>query len=92
MGSKIVFNHGSSHSKGVMILFKPRLDINFEKIAGDNFGRCMLTETIIDGTKIVLVNISAPNDASRQVVVLEDGSKEFRINISFWETAHLPLP
>ena len=46
-------SHGSSHSRGVMILFKPRLDVDFEKITADNFGRCILAETIIDGTKIV---------------------------------------
>ena len=37
-----------------MILFKPRLDVDFEKITADNFGRCILAETIIDGTKMVL--------------------------------------
>ena len=33
--------------------------------------------TIIDGTKIVLLNIYAPNDATQQVVFLRDGSKKF---------------
>ena len=45
-----------------MILFKPRLDVDFQKLNADNFGRCILAETIIDGTKVVLVNIYAPND------------------------------
>ena len=62
-----------------MILFKPRLDVDLEKIAADNFGRCILAETIIDDTKIVLVNIYAPNDATQQVVFLRDVSKEFLI-------------
>ena len=62
-----------------MILFKPRLDVDLEKIAADNFGRRVLAETIIDGTKIVLVNIYAPNDATQQVVFLRDVSKEFLI-------------
>ena len=60
-----------------MILFKPRLDVDFEKITADNFGGCILAETIIDGTKIVLVNIYAPNDVTQQVVFLRDVSKEF---------------
>ena len=72
-------SHGSSHSRGVMILFKPRLDVDFEKINADNFGRCILAETIIDGTKMVLVNIYAPNDATQQAVFLRDVSKEFLI-------------
>ena len=33
----------------------------------------------VDGTKIVLVNIYAPNDATQQVVFLRDVSKEFLI-------------
>ena len=76
-GGKIVSSHGSSHSRGVMILFKPRLDVNFEKIIADNYGRCILAEIIIDGTKIVLVNVYAPNNATQQVVFLRDLSKEF---------------
>ena len=62
-----------------MILFKPRLDVNLEKITADNFGRCILPETIIDGTKIVLVNIYTPNDATQQVVFFRDVSQEFQI-------------
>ena len=67
-GGKIVSTHGSSHSRGAMILFKPRLDVDFGKIT--------LAETIIDGTKMVLVNIYAPNDATQQVAFLRDVSKE----------------
>ena len=36
----------------------------------------ILAETIIDGAKIVLVNIYAPNDATRQVGFLRDLSKK----------------
>ena len=72
-------SQGSSHSRGVMILFKPRLDVDFQKINADNSGRCILAETIIDGTKVVLVNIYAPNDTTQQVVFLGDVSKEFLI-------------
>ena len=81
-------SHGSSHRRGVMILFKPRLDIDFEKITADNFGRCILAETIIDGTKIVLVNINAPNDATQQVVFLRDLSKEFLTRYSTENECH----
>ena len=76
-GGKIASSHDSSQSRGVVTLFKPRLDIDLEKITADNFGRCILAETIIDGTKTVLVNIYAPNDATQQVVYLRDLSKEF---------------
>ena len=74
MGGKVVSSHGSSHSRGVMILFKPRLDVDIEKITADNFGRYILAETITDGTKRVLVNIYAPNDATQQVVFPQAGT------------------
>ena len=51
-----------------MILFKPRLDVDLEKITANNFGRCVLAESIIDGTKIVLVHIYTPNDATQKVL------------------------
>ena len=70
-------SHCYSKSRGVMIFFKPRLDVNFEKTAADNFGRCMLTETIIDGSKIALVNIYAPNDVSRQFFSSKTVGKNF---------------
>lgn len=78
-GGKIVSSHGSSesHSRGVMILFKPRLDVNFEKITADKYGRCILAETVLDGTKVVFVNIYAPNDPSQQVVFLRELSNAF---------------
>ena len=72
-------SHGSSHSRGVMILFKPHLGVDLEKITADNFGRCILAKTTVDGTKIVLVNIYTPNDATQHVVFLRDVSKEFLI-------------
>ena len=49
--------------------------LTFEKIIADNYGRCILAEIIIDGTKIVLVNVYAPNDATQQVVFLRDHQK-----------------
>ena len=48
-----------------------------KKTIADNFGRCILAETVIDGTKTVFVNIYAPNDATQQVLFLRDLSKTF---------------
>ena len=69
-GGKIVSSHGSSHSRGVMILFKPRLDVNIKKIASDDHGRYILAEIVIDNTKVVLVDVYLPNDPHQQVVFL----------------------
>ena len=74
-GGKIVSSHGSSHSRGVMILFKPRLDVSIEKITSDDHGRYILAEIVFDNTKITLVNVHAPNDANQQVVFLSGLSK-----------------
>ena len=76
-GGKAAFSHGSSHSRGVLILFKPRLDVNLEKITTDKHGICVLAECVVDGTKIVFVNIYAPNIASQQVVFLRDLSTSY---------------
>ena len=47
-----------------MILFKPRLDVSIEKTTSDDHGRYILAEIVIDNTKIILVNVYAPNDAN----------------------------
>jgi len=37
-----------------MILFKPWLDVDIEKIASDDHGRYILVEIVIDETKVVV--------------------------------------
>ena len=41
-GGKIYYSHGTTHSKGVMILFKPSLDFETESIFADKNGRYLL--------------------------------------------------
>ena len=79
-GGKILSSHGSSHSRGVMILFKPRLDVSIEKITSDDHGRYILAEIVIDNTKIILVNVYAPNETNQQVVFLRELSKNLLSN------------
>ena len=79
-GGKIISSHGSTHSRGVMILFKPRLDVSFEKITTDKYGRYILAEIVIDNTKVVLVNVYAPNDPNQQVVFLRELSNNVLSN------------
>ena len=79
-GGKIVSSHGSSHSRGVMILFKPRLDVNIEKITEDKYGRYILAAIIIDNIKVVLVNVYAPNDPNQLVVFLRELSNNILSN------------
>ena len=47
-GGKILASHGSTHSRGVMILFKPRLDVTIEKSIYDKNGRYILAEAFVD--------------------------------------------
>ena len=71
-GGKVVASHGTTHSKGVMVLFKPNLNVTINKTLADKNGRYVLAETSIDETNIVFVNINAPNDPSQQIVFLRD--------------------
>ena len=71
-GGKVVASHGTTHSKGVMVMFKPKLNVIINKTLADNNGRYILAETSIDETNIVFVNIYAPNDPSQQILFLRD--------------------
>ena len=35
-GGKVFFSHGSTHSKGVMILVNPKVELKIEKVISDN--------------------------------------------------------
>ena len=65
-------SHGLTPSRGVMILFKPRLDVTIKKIISDKNGRYILAEALVDGSKHVFLNIYAPNDQTQQVKFLRD--------------------
>ena len=65
----MIGGHGTNHSRGVMILFKPKLDVNIEQIISDKNGRYILA-VLVEGEKFVFLNIYAPNDQSQQVQFL----------------------
>ena len=71
-GGKVVASHSTTHSKGVMVLFEPNLNVTINKTLADKNGRYILAETSIDETNIVFVNIYAPNDPSQQILFLRD--------------------
>ena len=66
-GGKVLFNHGTNHSKGVMILLNPKLDCKIEKISQDKNDRFVIGRLTIDDSHLVLVNIYSPNDINQQV-------------------------
>ena len=71
-GGKVVVSHGTTQSKGVMVLFKPNLNVTINKALADKNGRYILTQTSIDETNVVFVNIYEPNDTSQQILFLRD--------------------
>ena len=52
-GGKVVASHSTTHSKGVMVLFEPNLNVTINKTLADKNGRYILAETSIDETNIV---------------------------------------
>ena len=50
-----------------MILINPKLDGKIEKVIEDKDGRYIIADIFLNQTRIVLVNIYAPNDQTQQV-------------------------
>lgn len=55
-----------------MILLKTRLDVTIEQIISDKNGRFISTKSVVDGSKLIFLNIYAPNDQAQQIQFLED--------------------
>ena len=66
-GSKIYFCHDSKHSRGVAILFNPKLKIAIENQSQSEDGRVLVLQILVEDLKIVCANIYAPNDPSPQI-------------------------
>ena len=66
--------HGSTHSRGVMILFKPKINVSITNVIRDKNGRYIVSETATDDVKRILVKIYAPNDQTQQIKFLRDMS------------------
>ena len=69
---KMIGSHGTNHSRGVMILFKSKLDVNIEQIISDKNGRYILAEVLVEGEKLVFLNTYVPNDQTQQVQFLRE--------------------
>ena len=60
-GGKMLAWHGSTHTRGVMILFKLKINVSIGNVIRAKKGRYIVSETAIDDVKCILVNIYAPN-------------------------------
>lgn len=67
-GSKVYFCHGSKHSKGVAILFNPRLKVLVENEICCENGRILILQFSIDDQKFICANIYAPNNDNAQII------------------------
>ena len=65
-GGKIYFSHGTNHSRGVMTLFNPKLDVLVDNIETDKKGRYLLLQATIHDSAFQLYNIYSPNKNSDQ--------------------------
>ena len=57
----ILFSNGKSNSRGVCTAFKRKLGVNIAKNISSKDGQFLITECIIDGLKVFLINIYAPS-------------------------------
>ena len=69
-GSKIYFCHGSKHSKGVAILFNPKLRVEIEQQIQSEDGRILILRVQVYDLKLVCANIYTPNDTSSQIIFI----------------------
>ena len=84
-GGKIYFCHGTNHSRGVMIMFNPKLDALVDSVEVDKNGRYLLLQTTISDTTFQLCNIYSPNNSSDQITffssILDVLRKRSELNI-----------
>jgi len=67
-GGDVYYSHGTNHSKGVMILIKPGLDMNVKNCIIDEKGRYILLDVNLQGENVLLLNVYAPNLEQEQIV------------------------
>ena len=93
-GGKAFFSHGTSNSKGAMILINPKLDCKIEKCISDENGRYIILDVSVEDSRLILVNIYAPNDLNQQSNFLDPytiSCKTFLRKISLSEVTLIAL-
>ena len=70
----LIFNHGTCHSKGILIMLTPRLKLDVSHIVKDVYGRfTILKGTITGGTNLLICNVYFPtrNKEKEQIECLD---------------------
>ena len=84
-GGKILFSHGSSHSRGVCVLLNPHSTFHLRRVEADTEGRFLILKVTIDEECFFVTNVNAPTDyhdqdsficrLSKQLILNTDTSK-----------------
>ena len=69
---KLIFSHGESNARGVMIAVRESLDIKVISVLKDNIGRFIIMYAYVQDKPFLLVNYYAPNDEGGQVQTLSE--------------------
>ena len=65
--AKFIFCHGSKHSRGVAILYNPKLKIAIQNQSQSEDVTFLVLQILVEDWKIICVNIYASNDPSSQI-------------------------
>ena len=66
-GGKIIFSHGSRHSRGTAVLFDNNCDYKIVDRITDAAGRINILKLLVEDEKLCIINVYAPNDENSQV-------------------------
>ena len=69
---KVIFSHGSKHSRGTMVLFRKGFDMEIVTKIEDKNGRFIILKSIIQGETFILINLYAPNTMKEKQVFFKD--------------------
>ena len=69
---KMLFGHGTNHSRGVLILFNNELHFEIKSEYIDTEGRYILVKATIQDTPFLLVNLYAPTKSREQCKFFDD--------------------
>ncbi len=83
---KMFMAHGTSNSRGCMILFNEKLEIEIKSVKEDDNGRFLIVQCEIMGEEFVLTNVYAPNIETEQVRFLTN-IENVLLNLGFTSSA-----
>ena len=68
----VIFSHGSSDARGVLIAIRESLDYKILSVTLDSNGRFIVINIIMKGSPFILINYYAPNYENGQIQVLDE--------------------